>query len=657
MRKIQKTNMKLYFLILLSLLSAGLIGCTTARVGSSPLSLAHVAFQTGDYQSALSLYQETLETAKENNFDNGALIAHYNIGNTYVALGERAKALSYYREALRLSRRLGDYGKETRIEDKIATIDDRLKPPYLEFSGKFDDQNHNGVLEAGEEISLNIEVTNSGAGLAEDVSVALVGRNSILLNFVNKKTLDVGRLSPQQTKSANFRFYVPYTVRVDKDRFSIKVTESTGRFTPAPQTVKVAVKPYIAPKLSIKYKIDDDIVGQSRGNENSKIDIGERIELGITISNKGKGTSLDTKVSVSTEAKGVELLLPAAVFGNIPPGRSHTEKVVFLVSGNFKERNLPLKIEVTEKAGCCGISSLENFPVDELPIIAIGRPSLSEVPFDDDSEVVAFDEDIDTPPITNVTNPYAFAVVIGNRNYRNVNNIDYAINDAKSIKKYLIDVMGYREGNIFLIKNATQSDFALYFGKEKDYKGKLYNAVKEGRSDVFIYYSGHGAPGLKDRKGYFVPVEADPQYIKLAGYAAEVFYENLSKLPAKSITVVLDACFSGANIFDNISPIFVEINNPVIKLKNGVVISSSQGRQVSSWYNEKKHGLFTYFFLKAIHNKNADYDKDDRLTFDEIFRFISDNSEGVPYYARRIHGVEQTPTIQGQYQDKVLVRY
>ncbi|MBI4682856.1 MAG: hypothetical protein HY757_07120 [Nitrospirae bacterium] len=114
--------------------------------------------------------------------------------------------------------------------------------------------------------------------------------------------------------------------------------------------------------------------------------------------------------------------------------------------------------------------------------------------------------------------------------------------------------------------------------------------------------------------------------------------------------------FRGGHI-RNISPIVLEIDNPVINLKNGVVISSSTRSQVSSWYNEKKHGMFTYFFLKAIHDKNADYDKNNELTFEEIYRYISDKADGVPYYARSIHNVEQTPVIQGQYQGKALVKF
>lgn len=254
-------------------------------------------------------------------------------------------------------------------------------------------------------------------------------------------------------------------------------------------------------------------------------------------------------------------------------------------------------------------------------------------------------------------NRNAIALIIGNSAYKKANWVKYALKDARTMKKYLIEVMGYREGNIFLVEDATQGDFALYFGNDKSYKGKLFNAVKPGKSDLFVYYTGHGAPSLKDHKGYFVPVEADPLYIELGGYSLEQFYRNLSRIPARSYTVVLDACFSGANVFDNVSPLVLEVKSADLKLDNAVILTSSAGSQVSSWYNEKEHGMFTYFFLKAMHNMNADANGDKVLTFDELYAYVSDNAEGVPYYARRLHGVEQNPRIQGAYKGKALIHY
>lgn len=259
-------------------------------------------------------------------------------------------------------------------------------------------------------------------------------------------------------------------------------------------------------------------------------------------------------------------------------------------------------------------------------------------------------------PKTQMSNPNAIAVVIGNTHYQKTKNVKYAINDARSIKNYLIKVMGYRPGNVFLINDATLSDFKTFFGSEHSYKGKLYNAVKRDQSDVFIYYSGHGAPSLKNNAAYFVPVECDPQYVELSGYHTSTFYRNLAKVPAKSVTVVLDACFSGATVFENISPIVVK-SKGIKGVKNGVLLSSSSKDEVSCWYNKKVHGMFTYFFLKAIHNQNADKNKDGELTYEEIYKFMANHSEGVPYFARRIHGVEQTPRIQGKDFKKVFIKY
>jgi hypothetical protein len=255
-------------------------------------------------------------------------------------------------------------------------------------------------------------------------------------------------------------------------------------------------------------------------------------------------------------------------------------------------------------------------------------------------------------------NPNAFAIVIGNKDYDLTKDVDFAINDAKSIKNYLVNVMGYSEGNIFYIENATKSNLETYFGTKENPEAKLFNNIKQGISDVFVYYSGHGAPGLKDNKGYIVPIDCDPQYVEQGGYSLDLLYSNISKLNAKSVTIITDACFSGAEIFKNISPIVITVSNPIVLEENCVILSSSTGAQVSCWYNEKQHGMFTYFFLYAIKDKNkSDTNKDNKLSLKEIFDYVSDKTEGVPYYARSIHGVEQTPSIQGSGIDNIFIEY
>ena len=249
-------------------------------------------------------------------------------------------------------------------------------------------------------------------------------------------------------------------------------------------------------------------------------------------------------------------------------------------------------------------------------------------------------------------NKNAFAIIIGNSKYKNAENVDFATNDARSIKAYLKDVLGYDEANIEYYENAAKSDFDYLFGTA-NYKGRLADLIKpDGSSEIFIFYSGHGAPGSEDNnKGepYFVPVDARPAKLSVTGYDANLLYNNLASLKASKKTVVIDACFSGEKVVKNVSSLGIEPKETDIDDPNLVIFSSSSSTEYSTWFNAKQHGMFTYFFLKAIHNKDvSDTNKDGNLSYNEIFKYIKDGNNGLPYVVRRIHeGRTQTPTIKG----------
>ena len=143
-------------------------------------------------------------------------------------------------------------------------------------------------------------------------------------------------------------------------------------------------------------------------------------------------------------------------------------------------------------------------------------------------------------------NKLAIAVIIGNKNYVGpVPVVEFAHNDADAIRRFVVEVLGYRDGNIIDLRDATRAQIDAVFGTEKTHEGKLYNWVRQGKSDVLVYYSGHGVPGLQDRRGYLLGVDGDPNLAEITGYPVEVLYDNLAKIEARSITVFLDACFSG----------------------------------------------------------------------------------------------------------------
>jgi len=250
------------------------------------------------------------------------------------------------------------------------------------------------------------------------------------------------------------------------------------------------------------------------------------------------------------------------------------------------------------------------------------------------------------------------AVIIGNRNYQvpGVPPVEYAHRDAEAMKGHLISTFGFRPENIIDVRDAGLVKFNEIFGSESEARGKLYNYVRKGTSNVFIYYVGHGAPDVNSREAYFVPVDADPRYIGSSGYRLKTFYGNLSKVPAKSMTVVLDACFSGntgkGTLLKGISPALVVVEQDSSVPPNTTLFASGSVHQVSTWYPEKGHSLFTYFFLLGIRGE-ADANRDGAVTAGEMRAYLEDK---VTYMARRLGGIDQTPLVVGN-ENEVLVKF
>lgn len=252
--------------------------------------------------------------------------------------------------------------------------------------------------------------------------------------------------------------------------------------------------------------------------------------------------------------------------------------------------------------------------------------------------------DIDELPSKRVSqNNNAYAIVIGIEQYRQkLPKADFAVSDAKLVSEYLSKVMGYLEENIVTITNehAAKSDFEKYFEQW------LVNHIEKD-STLFIYYSGHGAPNPKTGDAYLVPYDGDPAFIAQTGYPLKKLYDVLGKLPAKEIIVALDSCFSGGGgrsvIAKGLRPLVIDLQSNAVLSNNMTVLSASSGEQVSSTYDEKGHGLFTYFMLKGIKNENV-LKPDGSIKMKDLFDYIKPQVERI---ARRQYNNEQTPQLIG----------
>ena len=140
----------------------------------------------------------------------------------------------------------------------------------------------------------------------------------------------------------------------------------------------------------------------------------------------------------------------------------------------------------------------------------------------------------------------AVAVIIGNRSYSgSVPAVEFAHNDAAAMSRFVVERLGVRAGNVIDLRDASLGEMEAVFGNERDHRGRLFDWVRQDASDVVVFYSGHGVPGLEDRRSYLLPVDGDPNRLEIVGFPLDVMQANLEKLGARSVSVFLDACFSG----------------------------------------------------------------------------------------------------------------
>lgn len=257
------------------------------------------------------------------------------------------------------------------------------------------------------------------------------------------------------------------------------------------------------------------------------------------------------------------------------------------------------------------------------------------------AELARIDAELAPPASTIKPKDHAYAVIVGVEDYRDLPKVDYAKRDAEMVKAYLTKSLGYREQNIVMLLNdrVTKSDLEARFEK---WLPKQVGENKE--AEVFVYYGGHGAPDPSTNQAFLVPYNGDPAYLETSAYPLTRLYETLGKLPAKSITVVMDSCFSGAGgrsvIQKGARPMLIKVENPLMAAKNMVVISAAAGNQISNALPEKRHGLFTYYFLKGLQGE-ADANKDGGVDVEELYAYMKPRVETE---ARRMNA-EQSPQL------------
>lgn len=242
------------------------------------------------------------------------------------------------------------------------------------------------------------------------------------------------------------------------------------------------------------------------------------------------------------------------------------------------------------------------------------------------------DVDFDIPMANNISNN-TFAVVISNEKYQMEKAVQYAENDGKAFTEYCKKTLGLPEKNVHFVTNATLNNIKHEIKWLQD-----VITVYNGDAKIIFYYAGHGIPDEQNKSAYLLPIDGYGSDVT-TGYALEDLYKALGSLPSQSVTVFLDACFSGTK---RDGEMLASARGVAIKVKqatpvgNIVAFSAAQGDETAYPYKEEEHGLFTYYLLKKLQETKGN------VTLGELSDYIKTQVERQSIV---INGKLQSPSI------------
>lgn len=205
---------------------------------------------------------------------------------------------------------------------------------------------------------------------------------------------------------------------------------------------------------------------------------------------------------------------------------------------------------------------------------------------------------VDMAPSTGYNNRNTYALVIGNENYKYNDPVKFATADAVTFARYCRNTLGVPSENILAVQDVTKGELRRSVREVQ----ALFEDEGENKS-LIVYYAGHGIPDQNGIDSYILPVDASATDIESC-YSLQEFYNQLGELPARSVVVYLDACFTGSSRTGSqlvAARAGVSFERSAVEPRgNTVVFAATSANETAQPYDEAGHGIFTYFLLDKL---------------------------------------------------------
>ena len=202
------------------------------------------------------------------------------------------------------------------------------------------------------------------------------------------------------------------------------------------------------------------------------------------------------------------------------------------------------------------------------------------------------------------SNKDALALIIGVNEYaKTPAKAHYADSDAQVFSDYAIQKLGIPANRVKTLVNNNADESGMLLAV-KDW---LARANRQGKSDIYVFFAGHGLASDDGEKMYLLPYDGSPRLLSDTAISRERLFADISAANPRSVTVFLDTCYSGTTRGTDMliasRPIAIRALEQSIP-DNFTVMTAAAGDQTAKPLEEAKHGMFSYFLMKGMEGGN-----------------------------------------------------
>jgi hypothetical protein len=221
-----------------------------------------------------------------------------------------------------------------------------------------------------------------------------------------------------------------------------------------------------------------------------------------------------------------------------------------------------------------------------------------------------------------------YALILGNNEYQKLEKLDNAVTDAEDLAKVLKEKYGF-ETTLLLDQTADETRDALI----------KFTQNRKSTDNILIYYAGHGQLNKKQKRGYWLPIDASEQ-LDSKWISNNNIKDYITSSKAKHILLVVDSCFSGSLMRGggekpSVEKLTENTLKRLQKLKTRLVITSGGNEYVADGIGGSKNSVFAEPLIKALNNNN-DVIRSGEL-FLQVRNYVVNNADQTPN-SSLIHG-------------------